>query len=220
MKRIWCLGIAMASITLVACICVCCLIYVFPISFGGEDETPYSNPPLTLQESDLAGTWEVRYGWGSPFPGEWEGWGDDTLIIRADGTFKQIFKHARENYVYETPWNNWTFERFSDGRIRLHLQGARYYKVGVEFAELEGWNYRGCSKNNPSCVGGGSRYRVLNLDPLIQESEPMIGKLILNVQENALGELVLLHLLYGGDGSFIITFPYERAIGFHRTEEQ
>lgn len=93
------------------------------------------NPPATLQELDMVGTWKADYGSRR---------GVDKLILRADGTFKQIYENRRENYTFETPWNKWWLERFPDGRVRVHLKGARYYLGGIPVAEIyedEGWGH-------------------------------------------------------------------------------
>lgn len=127
-------------------------------------EAPYSNPPATFQESDLVGTWEARYGKGV-----------DRLIIRADGTFKQIY---RDRTYYETPWNKWWVERLPHGGARVHLEGARYY---LNFAADE-----------------------LFYDPFAKESVEMVGELILNVRGLSSGELILHHMWTHGDGGFAL----------------
>lgn len=90
-------------------------------------------PPATFRKTDLVGTWEGHYGGYAGY-----GQGLDRLILRADGTFKQIYEIEKQGYVYETPWNEWWMERFPDGRVRVHLEGARYYVAGIERAERDG----------------------------------------------------------------------------------
>src|SRR3972149_5907355 len=68
-------------------------------------ERPYSNPSVSFQDSYLVGTWETVYL-------NWQGF--DRIIVRADGTFKQIYQNPNKGYTYETPWNEWMTERFSD----------------------------------------------------------------------------------------------------------
>lgn len=143
------------------------------------------NPPATLQESDLVGTWKADYG---------RYHGVDMLILRADGTFKQVYENQREDYVYETPWNKWWLERFPDGRVRLHLKGARYFLDGIRWAEKEGlistfpqtaWPY-----HDP--FDPRRRYR----------SVKMVGELILNVRVLPSGELVLDHMWPSSEWGF------------------
>ncbi len=147
----------------------------------GRDIANSENPPPALQESDLIGTWKADYDFG----------GDDTLILREDGKFKQIYKNQRENYVYETPWNEWWLERFPDGRMRVHLKGARYYLDGIPLAEIhesEPWTY--C---DPFAMDKDWRDWSVN----------MVRQLILNVRSLPSGELVLAHMWSGcGDAAF------------------
>jgi hypothetical protein len=89
----------------------------------------YENPPATLEEADLIGTWETKYGGGAV----------DQLVLRADGKFKQTYQASGQNgYTYETDWNDWWLEHLPDGRAHVHLQGARFYPDGIEVAERDG----------------------------------------------------------------------------------
>ncbi|NIN65796.1 MAG: hypothetical protein GTO63_14100 [Anaerolineae bacterium] len=142
-------------------------------------EAPYSNPPPTFQESDLTGAWQARYNDGV-----------DRLVFRADGTFKQVYEERVANvvrlYAYETPWNDWRVERLSDGRVRIHLEGARYYRDGVSMAE-EG--------------GPGQRFGGCFYDPTTNEEVYVRGRLVLNVRSDPSGKIILLHMWpYPGRG--------------------
>jgi len=141
-------------------------------------------PPATFREIDLVGTWEGHYG----YP-----WGTDRLILREDGTFKQIYGDE-EGYVYETPWNKWWAERFPDGRVRVHLEGARWYLDGNDFAELDGLL--------PAGIGGPPDSPTYDFyDPFARHTDDwrvyfveMVGKLVLNVRRVSSGELILVHM--------------------------
>jgi hypothetical protein len=149
------------------------------------------NPTVDLQMSDLAGTWKANYGsYG----------GVDKLILKEDGTFKQIYENQEEHYVFKTPWSKWWLERFADGRVRVYLKGARYYPDGTQGAErhaVEPW---------PFC------------DPFVKENKDwakwdvsMVGKLVLNVRLLPSGELVLYHMWPGcGDGAFLDSEVFHR----------
>jgi hypothetical protein len=90
-------------------------------------QAPYLPPPTTFKDEDLVGTWQAHYD-GSV----------DTLILKADGTFKQVYEDRHEeDYVYETPWNEWSVDRYP-GRVRIYLQGGRYYPAGIYMAEWDG----------------------------------------------------------------------------------
>ncbi|HUW96177.1 MAG TPA: hypothetical protein VMW58_10355 [Anaerolineae bacterium] len=140
-------------------------------------EVPYSNPPSTLQDADFVGTWEARYGESI-----------DRLTFKADGTFRQLYDDGYdEDYVYETPWNKWSLERFPDGRLRICLEGARFYEEGIRVAEqgvgLERWVF---------------------YDPVSNESVDMRAKVVLNVRIDRSGELLLYHMWSSADEGFAI----------------
>lgn len=127
------------------------------------------NPPSDFREADLVGTWEVEYG----------NQGIDRLVIKADGTFKQTYRdYGEQGYVYETSWNEWRVKRFSDGRVRLFLEGARYYDAGITTAEyLE--------------VGASACW-----DPFVEKFVSMERRLVLNVRacDDVPGGLILKHM--------------------------
>ena len=150
-------------------------------------EAPYSNPPLTFQDSDLVGTWEARYAKSI-----------DRLIFKADGTFKQVYEeHYVEDYVYETPWNEWSVERFSDGRARVHVQGARYYMAGIATGELDGMHF-----DAPELWGRSGPPPYPFYDPFADETVDMVGELILNVRIESSREVLLHHMFIEIDQGF------------------
>lgn len=155
-------------------------------------EAPYSVPPAALGSQDLTGTWETRYGRGV-----------DRLIFRADGTFRQVFERRvgfiLTDYVYETPWNEWRLERFSDGRVRVHMQGARYYLDGVRLAELDGTHF-----GSSEFWGGGSPPPYGFYDPFAKETVYMVGELILNVRTDSTGQLLLHHMWSSPERGFVV----------------
>lgn len=176
------LGAILASL---GCTCPCVSMLPLP---GGDPicrEAPYSPPRESLQESDLVGTWRTYY------------WGDsvDTLMLRADGTFKQTFRGPGEDgYRYETPWNRWWLEPLSDGAVRLHLEGARYYPDGIETAERDGLESFGEPDPSPMPF----------FDPIAEELVLMVGELILQVRTDSSGELLLHHLWMHHDRGFVV----------------
>lgn len=152
-------------------------------------EAPYSNPPSIVQDSDLVGTWETRYGKSI-----------DRLIFRADGAFKQIYEDPYvEDYVYETPWDAWWVERFPDGRARIHLRGARYYLAGIRMAERDGMR-----SDAPELWGRSGPPPYPFYDPFADEIVVMVGELILNVRTDSSGELLLHHMFIETDRGFAI----------------
>lgn len=130
-------------------------------------QAPYLDPPATFQKSDVVGIWEAHY-WGGDV---------DRLIIKPDGTFKQIYRKG--DYTYETPWNKWWVEHLPDGRARVHLEGARYYLIWVEQDELF-------------------------YDPFGNESIEMTEELVLNIRRLSSGEIILHHMWDSSDRGFAI----------------
>jgi len=188
MKRKW-LRAILLFLGLIALAIACCYgasYYVLekPI----EKFTKSKNPPMTLEESDLVGTWKADYG--RLYDG-----GIDTLILKADGTFKQIYQNRSQDYAFETPWNEWWLERFPDGRVQVHLKGARYYLSGIREAEQEGVSPR------LGVTGGDPRsyydpFHPDRFDPVWsgRSSVHMVRELVLNVRVLPSGELVLAHM--------------------------
>jgi hypothetical protein len=130
-------------------------------------QAPYLPPPATFEAQDLAGTWRAHYD-GSV----------DTLILKADGTFKQVYEDRYDaDYVYETPWNEWRLERYPDGRARVYLEGARFYEHGPMIAE-EGGCYRDW----------------MFYDQVAERFVTMPDTLVLNWRVDSSGEPLLLHL--------------------------
>ncbi len=163
------------------------LLALATVGFSGC-EVENSIAPRDIQEQELVGVWEGRYGLGV-----------DHIIIRGDGYFRQIYKDTyREGYSYETPWNPWWLERLPDGRVWLHLQGARYYLAGIDKAEREGLS----PFPLPSSVEGGREKPEVFYDPFGHQLVEMVGKVILNVRLTSSGELILYHMWTSSDNAF------------------
>lgn len=176
---------------------------------GCDAETPYSNASPGLNEAQLSGTWEARYSPGAL----------DTLVLREDGTFRQTYRDTRPKeykYTFETPWNAWIAERFPDGRIRLHLRGARYYPAGIASAEREGM-HPPVPPDRPDLWPKSGPLPMDFWDPIGREPVQMVGELVLNVQRTRAGKLVLLHMVQSRDEGWIGLFS-GRAVGFRRIE--
>jgi len=114
--------------------------------------------PETFQKSHLVGVWRANYG-GST----------DILIIRADGTYKQIYFcegcNEMEGYYFESSWNRWWLEQRPSGGLYLHLEGMRR-----------------CDNLDGQCIRGNGGWDFLYLD--FCENRPgveMPGEVILMV---------------------------------------
>jgi hypothetical protein len=158
-------------------------------------EAPFSNPSESFQEGDLVGIWETRYS----------NWGVDTIIIREDGTYKQIFKKLDTDYSFETPWNPWQLEAQSDGRILLHLNGGLYFKMGPKYAEKIKTGITipiPCPDSQEDC----QEITIPDLfyDPVAHGLIEMNSELILNVRMDRKGAILLTHMWTSSDRGFAI----------------
>jgi hypothetical protein len=185
-----------ASLALgLSCACPPSLARYYPFAESICLEAPYSPPASALQESDLVGTWEARYRGGV-----------DTLTIRDEDTFKQVYRDQYEaEYLYETAWNEWWLERRADGRVRIHLQGARYYPRGIRTAELDGLGAPTCPTSSPGCTGKPFPLPYPFVDPFTRDRVDMVQELVLNIRVDSAGQLLLHHMFYHGDEGFVIS---------------
>lgn len=193
MKRRW-LRVILRSLGLIALAIACCYgAFYYLIEKPIEKFEKSENPPDTFRESDLVGTWKVEYD------GFYDDGGIDTLILEADGTFKQIYENGSGDYIFETPWNKWWLERFPDGRVRVHLKGARYYLSGIREAEPG----RIDSFFDPFAFHQG---KPAMWYPGMDENKTsivhMAWKLVLNVRVLPSGELVLAHMWPSSEGAW------------------
>lgn len=183
MKRRWFRAILL-SLGLIAFAMACCYGAFYYIEKSIEKFEKSKNPPMALEESDLVGTWKADYD-------HYYDGGIDTLILKANGTFKQIYENRSRDYIFETPWNKWWLERLPDGRVRIHLKGARYYLHGIREAEEKGID----SFVDPFAFHQG---KPAMWYPGIDENETsivhMVGELVLNIRVLPSGELVLAHM--------------------------
>ncbi|HUW12581.1 MAG TPA: hypothetical protein VM537_22835 [Anaerolineae bacterium] len=147
-------------------------------------QAPYLPPPASFDDSELVGMWQAHYGRSA-----------DTLTLKSDGTFTEIYedRYDRE-YVFESAGRNWRMERCPDGRVRVYLQGARFYEEGTRVAEK------------------GGRYGDWTFyDQVAEEFVTMPDTLVLNLRVDSAGEPLLLHLWSTGDEGFAL-FGCERNI--------
>lgn len=142
----------------------CCLSYY--ISW-------FSAPPGSpILESDLVGYWGTGYGGR-----RWE-----LLVLCEDGLFRQGYLDYGENEEYITPWQPWTIERFPEGDVYVHLEGARLNRPGVRLQkelDLPFW------------------------DPYRRRSVYMRDKLILTVRRQPItGDIILMHMCSSRDSCY------------------
>jgi len=70
--------------------------------------------PEAFQETDLVGAWQASYGAAK-----------DTLLVMADGTYKQLYTRDSDGYAFESSWNRWWLERRASGGLYMHFGGMR-----------------------------------------------------------------------------------------------
>ena len=97
-------GILISVAVLVAC-----------VADWGDGTLPPPCPslPATFTKADLVGTWTASYSLHDT----------DTLLINADGTFKQTYIDPDANLRYESGWQQWWTETRKSGYTSLHLIG-------------------------------------------------------------------------------------------------
>ncbi len=110
----------------------CCVILgviglLFFSSFLGENgrANKCTLPPTNFSEQDLVGTWWAGY--------ESEPKHSDTLIIRDDGTYKQIIHLDVPMVDYESDWQSWWLEYHESGIPYLHLEGMSFCAMNPNF---------------------------------------------------------------------------------------
>jgi hypothetical protein len=167
------------------------IILIFLVLLNSGCAAFYKNPPESFQSSDLEGIWRTHYGSQVT----------DQLIIKSDGTYKQIYEDSKINYFFETPWNKWWVENSQDGRMYLHLEGARYYLEGIERAERDGMDMP-CPSDFMNC--GWDKQPFLFYNPYTHESLEMVGELILTILDDSSGKIVLHHMWTYGDRGFAL----------------
>jgi hypothetical protein len=142
-------------------------------------KTPACRPlPENFQEEDLIGTWVAEYNGGVAI---------DRLVIKEDGTYKQIFMDTlTPSRNFESDWSKWWLEQRPSGYIRLHMDGMRKCDNLEEICE------------RPS---GGMSLSDWAIDPCEGELISMPDKTVLIVSGYHLprpGEIVLRQTRVGG----------------------
>ena len=71
--------------------------------------------PSSFTEADLVGTWVASYSLNDT----------DTLILKDDHIYKQIYNDPDGGLRYESEWLEWEIEHRESGYVRIHLKGMR-----------------------------------------------------------------------------------------------
>lgn len=85
--------------------------------------------PDSYQEADLVGTWQALYGG--------EARTTDTIVMREDGTYQQIYHRVTDSFRIETPWQRWYVETRPSGKLYIHLEGMHYCILTHDVCVLE-----------------------------------------------------------------------------------
>lgn len=160
--------------------------------FASACSTQFSNPAFSVNMSDLAGTWVTQYYAGAI----------DSIALNDNGTFRQVYEDTSQNYFFDSYFRQWNLEQLPNGEIRLHLHGGRYFLEGISIAENDGRNNLKDPCQGTDCNWGLEPYMFY--DPFAQELVPMVDELILVVQVDAWGKLILHHVWLSSDGGFAI----------------
>jgi hypothetical protein len=139
-------------------------------------------PPESFREADLVGVWVANYFEDI-----------DKLLIRSDGTYKQIF--SSESITFESDWQKWWIEYKPEGYALVHLTGMRR-----------------CDDLNLICntTGGGLPLGEEARDPCTEKRITYAGEVLLFVTgypDNVPRGIVLRHArLVGSDWEFGFKF--------------
>ena len=105
---------------LIRCIILVVVMALSACAFVVEEPTNQANAvcpalPKSFTEEDLIVTWLADYANGN----------FDTIVIREDGTYKQIFSSTVAGSSFESDWQKWWIEQRDSGYVRLHLESMR-----------------------------------------------------------------------------------------------
>lgn len=148
--------------------------------------------PSSVKMSDLKGVWVANYATGTT----------DSLTLYEDGCFRQVYVNSNQSYIFDSRWNQWDFQQMSSGEVRVHLYGGRYYLAGISIAENNGRKDLKDPCLGTDCTWGLEPF--LFYDPFSEELVEMVDELLLIVQVNVNGELILHHLWTTSDRGFVI----------------
>jgi len=84
-------------------------------SISDENDQLCPGLPEGFSTDDLIGIWVVSYSLNDT----------DTIIINADGTYKQIYNDPDANFRYESDLAEWTIEYRENNLARIHLKGMK-----------------------------------------------------------------------------------------------
>jgi hypothetical protein len=129
-----------------------------------EEERAGCKPPQQdFAEADLVGTWWAGYA-SSPKV-------DDTLIIREDGTYKQMIYLEGYSVNYESDWLPWRIEYFDDGIPYLHLDGMR---LCAHAPDLRSCDQAGGGKQDWNAFNQGKWLDYCRETMVLQENEGIL----------------------------------------------
>lgn len=95
--------------------CLIVLLIVLLCACTPEAPPECTLPPKGFSDIDLVGTWDALDASGDP--------GDNSIIIREDGEYKQIMNVKWQDFKYESDWKPWKVSYSDEGLPYLHLKG-------------------------------------------------------------------------------------------------
>jgi hypothetical protein len=152
-------------------------------------EAPFDNPPNSFKVDQLVGSWMTKYSNSRT----------ETLIIQPGGKFTQIYEEGGN--IIQTNQNYWWIEPLDDGRIYLHLEGARYYADGAFDTKI---NHAPCPTGDIYCEEMATKFPIEGYDWIGKDWVDMANQLILNIRMDSSGDILLLHLWKSSDRGFPI----------------
>jgi len=101
--------------------------FLIACSTNDEEAMGCTLPPKEFTEADLVGTWVARN----------LNFTIDTLILRADSTYKQIIHLDDPATDYESDWLPWSIEYDENGFPYLHMDGMRLCAYAPDLIDCE-----------------------------------------------------------------------------------
>jgi len=120
-------------------------IFLSACTVNRDETTGCTLPPKEFTKADLAGTWVATHLNSRR----------DTLIIKEDGTYKQVIHLESPPVDYESDWKTWQIEYLENGLPYLHMEGMHLCAYAPDLIDCE---QVGGGEENPSSFNGGYWY--------------------------------------------------------------
>jgi hypothetical protein len=126
-----------------------------------EEKNRCKPPPQGFTETDLVGTWVKKH----------LDLRSDTLIIKEDGTYKQIIHLEAYSVDYESDWLPWYIEYTDDDIPYLHMEGLR---LCAHVPDLRGCDQAGGGDYDWNAFNSGEWFDYCHDKWMVQKGEGIL----------------------------------------------